>query len=351
MSNNLPALMRVPGIGQQSLDFIAKANGVTFLKNSSLKMRYLGSPAHAVDINGRAYHDKKDLIKLIGPTEKKVRGKKKSRIEIQDVKRFFVFENTPQMYDDLPTILPQLSTNNGKLPTPPAKTYTVKKKVVRSRILSYLNTVKGCKELYFWTITFPPGITDNLAYQAYNIWLTTLRQRGLLREYIWVAERQPETGRVHFHIAIPHKMPVTRANAMMRGTLKNMVKKRLLDYSLHKLARYNGVDISKNRGTKRVTNFAQGSRNKSLANYLTKYVTKNNGEFSHLAWHNSRGYSALFNGMAFTRDEIITHFLKFIDTKAAFENDFFVWMPWRDRPPDFFTRHLFQVNSYFQSLN
>jgi len=229
--------------------------------------------------------------------------------------------------------------------------YHVNKREVRQRLLGYINTEKGKKELYFWTVTFPKQISDDLAYKVFNIWLTSLRQYRMLKEYLWVAERQPQTGTIHFHIAIPHKMHVQRANAMMRGTLKTFIKRGELAYPLAAASRYNGVDIAKNRNTKRVTNFAIKKGSRALSVYLTKYVTKNDAGFTHLAWHNSRGFSAIFTGVTFTVSEFVSlAFDLFLDRTKCIKNDFFTFVPWsREGPPDRITRHLFQLNSFIQS--
>lgn len=227
--------------------------------------------------------------------------------------------------------------------------YRVKKSLVRQRLLGYINTMKGKKELYFWTVTFPEGVPDDLCYRAFNTWLTSLRQRKMLREYLWIAERQ-ENGTVHFHLGIPHFMNVHKANAMMRGTLKNLIRKGEIKYSIHRIRNYNGVDIAKNRKTKRVVNFALKKGARSLASYLTKYVTKNNTAFTHLAWHNSRGYSSIFTGVTYTIQEFIEEGLnQLLDRTQRLEGDFFIFIPWQHGPPRVITRHLYDLNSFIQS--
>jgi hypothetical protein len=193
----------------------------------------------------------------------------------------------------------------------------------------------------------------------------------MLRDYLWVAERQdgkradgrPATNTIHYHIAIPHYMNVQRANAMMRGTLKNLAKAGAIPYSLHQpqIAKYNGVDIAKNRKTGRVVNFAVKKGSRALATYLTKYVTKNNagvanekGEievpgFEHLAWHNSRGYSSLFTAVTFTIQEFKDlKFGPFLNRVRVFEMNFAKFIPWLYGPPPLLTDHLYKLNSYIQ---
>lgn len=172
----------------------------------------------------------------------------------------------------------------------------------------------------------------------------------MLKNYLWVAERQ-QNGTIHFHIAIPHRMPIKKANAMMRGTLINAARKNEIPCNVHALRRYNGVDIAKNRKTKKVTNFALRKGSKSLANYLTKYVTKNDGSFPHLAWHNSRGYSGIFLGVTFTTSEFLKMgFHHFIDRAKQFSQEHFVFVPWNATgPPKKIIDHLYQLNSWIQS--
>ena len=242
------------------------------------------------------------------------------------------------------------------------KSYSVKKSAVRQRLLAYLNTQKGKKELYFWTVTFPAGTSDDTAYQAFNTWLTSLRQYRMLKDYLWIAERQDgkrldpsdlkqATNTVHFHIAIPHKMPVKRANAMMAGTLKKLAKKGLINCSFDLLRNYNGVDIAKNRKTKRVVNFAIKKGSRSLLTYLTKYVTKNDGKFTHLAWHNSRAFSQLFTAVTLTLPEFEKYgFAKLLEKSKAYDGQYFVFIPWgRGGPPGSLMQHLHNVNSFIQS--
>lgn len=343
----LPALAPVPNISKEPLTIKATSSGITFLKENSFHSRYTGNNHFAVHIATAELMLKKELMKQITAANKPWMAPKKKALHPCNANPNSV-KSSEQISDNLSTETNSLLTNNNDLST---KTYSVNKREVRQRILAYINTMKGKKELFFWTVTFPPSISDALAYQAYNIWLTSLRQYRILKEYIWVAERQSETGAIHFHIAIPHFMNVHKANAMMRGTLKNMIRKGKLIYSVHKIARYNGVDIAKNRNTKRVTNFAVKKGSRSLVTYLTKYVTKNNEKFSHLAWHNSRGYSALFTGVTFNIPEFLSYgFHLLLNRAKAFVAEFFTFVPWLNDPPPLLTDHLYKLNSYTQTL-
>jgi hypothetical protein len=344
----LPTLAPVPNISKEPLTIKATTSGITFLKENIFRSRYTGNKHYAVDCNGNLW-TKKDFMKYIQQTNKRfgLQAKKKPLHPCNGGTK--TLEIMPQISNNLSTETNTLHTNPAKLSTI-NKEYSVNKREVRQRLLGYINTMRGKKELYFFTVTFPPGIVDTVAYQAFNIWLTALRQRNMLKEYIWIAERQ-QTGTIHFHIAIPHYMHVHKANAMMRGTLKNMIRKGKIDYSIYKIARYNGVDIAKNRNTKRVTNFAIKKGTRSLVTYLTKYVTKNDTKFAHLAWHNSRGFSMLFTGVTFNVPEFISKgFHLLINRAKAFVGEFFIHIPWLNDPPPLLVEHLYKINSHLQSL-
>lgn len=310
----------------------ATHSGIIVLKEGRYKKRYVGSKQSGVDINGRLYLRSADLDKAVA--EKcSDRAIKKGMQKHPNPRTAH-----PHAQDESTDI--NLSTKRCE--------YRVNKIEVRQRLLTMINTMKGSRELYFWTITFPVGTTDAIAYRAFNTWLTSLRQKKYLRDYLWVAERQ-QNSTIHFHIAIPHKLSVVAANRMMRTTLTTFAKRREIPFSVYQCKRYNGVDISKNRKTGRVTNFAIKKGSRAMANYLTKYVTKNNGTFTHLAWHNSRGFSSLFTGITFTVPEFLAYgFDKLLIRKSAINNDFFMFFPWLRDPPWAIVNHLFELNSYVQ---
>lgn len=406
-----PALGVVPSkvVGSDpDLVIKASATGITFLQERSFKKRYTGSKACAVGINGEIWPRKSDYNKMQAcklpsrlfttvdenelcfldherykkATAPKGRGKKKAGTPACLKLSNFCSEGTAASSAE--------NSESGNFAGNIAKkvrkkAYTVNKREVRQRILAYINTQKGKKHLYFWTVSFPEGTPDNIVYQIFNIWLTMLRKVGMLREYLWIAERQMgeriakpgklPTYTIHFHIAIPHFMDVQRANAMMRGTLKTFAKRGAMPggvcdtrtkttFFLPSVVKYNGVDICKHRTTKRIVNFAIKKGAKALATYLTKYVTKNNaglpdetGEvtvpaFEHLAWHNSRGFSALFTGVTFTLTEFrnsgLAHFLNRV---RVFKMNFAVFVPWLYGPPPKLEDHLYELNSYIQTIH
>lgn len=336
---NCPTIAAVPGI-HQDLTIKATASGITTLVKSRYKIRYTGSKGSYIDINGKLYIDKKKFKPEVAEEQKKRRPKKATR-KIERIEA--------QRSENFSTSEPQLSPKKQRLST----SYSVNKREVRQRILGYINTMRGKRHLYFWTVTFPAGTKDDACYMLFNVWLTQLRKKKMLRDYLWVAERQPlQTKTIHFHIAIPHTMDVIRANSMMRETLYTYIKRGLVPFSLADCYKYNGVHISKNRKTGRVVNFAIKKGARALATYLTKYVTKNDEQFTHLAWHNSRGYSAVFTGITFTLQEFEKFgFFLFVDkrdNRKLFIGDFAEWSPWINGPPPQLEQHLFQLNSFIQ---
>jgi len=351
MGCSLPKLGVVPSFHHE-LVIKATNSGIVYLKDGRFKKRYTGSNAAQVDINGKFYPTKKEYQKQLErdtPPDKR-RKIKSPRKNQPDLKRGDI--SIVEGEDKINTI--EKKRKKGG--------FTINKVEVRNRLLMYLRTSKGKKVLYFWTISFPEAITDQLAYQAFNTWLTALRQKKILKEYIWVAERQDgkrltdplktPTNNIHFHIAIPHYLNVTLANRTMKMILANFIRKGLMNYALAACKRYNGVELAKDKKYRRPVNFAIKKGGRALANYLSKYVSKNNESFDHLAWHNSRGYSALFTGVTFTVEEFKgLLFQEYLLPKSIINTQFFMFFPWRTGPPDLLINHLVQLNDYVQSLS
>lgn len=425
-----PALGKYPGMGEDDVVLKTTATGVTFLHQRRYKNRYTGSKKSAVDINGVMWRSATDLKKITCrrySQDLDYRERVKNAIRVDENGACYLVDFVDKKIKKAPspgrlTFLESSTTNtalvdcrsaaisdknatsenfstdSGKNTTNVAKVvrkkaYMINKREVRQRILAYINTQKGKKELYFWTVSFPEGTPDDVCYQAFNTWLTTLRTRQkdkfgklmppMLKEYLWIAERQlgerSATGKaptltIHFHIAIPHYMNVPKANTAMRTILKNLAKKGLMPgavcnargerYYLPSIARYNGVDICKNRKTRRVINFAIKKGARALGNYLTKYVTKNNAgvadengntpipAFTHLAWHNSRGFSCLFTAVTFTIAEFTKFgFRPFLNKVRQFHMEFATFIPWLFGPPPLLMEHFYQLNSYIQTIH
>lgn len=413
-----PALGKVPALTVDTLTIKATATGITYLHDRKFKNRYAGSKQCAVDINGNLWLSAADLAKDV-QAWKTVKGKKVNVSELPGweykggkwvEKETAASPGCRKMLRDTNVIVePAISTqfpvcqnisekiagSGEKIAKKERKkSYSVNKKEVRGRIMGYLNTRKGRKEMYFVTVSFPEGTPDDTCYQAFNTWLTALRQKrkdpktgklrpAMLKEYLWIAQRQlgerAPTGKrptltIHFHIAIPHFINIQRANALMRGTLKTYAKKGMMPGAvvhaktkeigyLACIARYNGVDLAKNKYTRRVVNFALDRGGKALASYLARYVTRNDAGiadkdgnievpgFSHLAWHNSRGFSCLFTAVTFTVNEFYRNgFRSQLNAGKQYNMLFATFIPWMNGPPPILLQHLYELNSYIQQL-
>lgn len=349
----ITALAKVPNTVGEHLLIKATSSGIVFLKDGRYRSRYTGNKKSAVDINGNLWLRAAELKRAIkGPDTR--REKKEARVETQ-ADNSILQMISPQISENFSTIQGEIAPLIDIVSTKPPREYFVNKKEVRQRLLGFINTQAGKKELYFWTVTFPMGTSDNEAFKIYNNWLTQLRQRKMLKNYLWVTERQGEKSTIgnttiHFHIAIPHRMSVQRANQLMRGILKGAAKKGIIPASVYACNRYNGVDIAKNRTTRRVVNFAIKKGSRALVTYLTKYVTKNDVGFLHLAWYGSRGYSSIFTGVTFTIPEFRRNGLYGrLDASKKLEGEFFVFVPWWGEPPRKLMDHLYELNSFLQS--
>lgn len=304
---------------QNPLEFSATLTGITMLKQYSYRQRLKGSKDYIQTPDDRIIH-RKEIKHEIQPVKKK-----KKQIETDE---------EPQE---------EKSTEPKE-----EREYVVNKKEVRHRILNYVNQQIGIKKLYFWTVTFPNQTPDNTAYILLNKWLTRLRKEKMLTEYLWIAERQ-ENNTIHFHVAIPNYMNVQKANKFMRASIMYSIRDREIKYTHTQAMNYNGIDIAKNRRTKRIVNFASNKKGKALTNYLTKYVTKNSTSFKHLAWHCSRAFSNLVTGFTLLKSEVIKFKLsKFLEPLRKWENDFAIFIPWKNKAPDLITNYLAQINQYIQ---
>lgn len=223
--------------------------------------------------------------------------------------------------------------------------YVVNKKEVSHRIKNFVNQMPGKKMLFFWTVTFPVGTSDDIAFICLNKWLTRLRAESMLKSYIWVSERQ-QNGTIHFHLAIHQRMDVKLANKYMRASIMHCINANQINYSRVEAMRYNGVDISKDRNKKKVTNFAEGKNQRKLISYITKYVTKNTGTFQHLAWHSSRDYSNLIIAVRLTNSEFLQVVNSgYLNEIICFEGEYYEFYTWKKEPPPELLSYLKFVNN------
>lgn len=304
--------------------------GVTILTKSKYKVRHAG-PSEIVQIPRAGF-----IMRSADPYKKKRPPKKRRSVRKT---------NCPE--------------HDGKKQVAKVPNYRIDKKEVQHRIRGFVNQMKGEKMLYFWSITFPPNTSDDVCYILLNKWLTRLRQEKMLREYLWIAERQEgdrlqdktkePTHTLHFHMVINQKMNVHTANKYMRASIMHSINAGEIQYDRTKAMRYNGVDIAKDRKTRRVINFAKAKKQKALTNYLAKYVSKNDSSFTHLAWHSSRGYSNIVTAVRFTWDEYSrSNTENLLDNNEPLICEYFYFRRWKGPPPKDLLMYLGLLNQSIQ---
>jgi len=191
----------------------------------------------------------------------------------------------------------------------------------------------------FVTITFPEGTADENAFRFYNTWLTKLRKINYLHTYIWVSERQ-KNSTLHFHMLTTDYVKIVDWNRFMKETLINEYNKDNQIFNGYNPENYNGIDLAKNRKTKKIVNFADKKSSKSLSIYITKYITKNDTVFTRLVWHCSRNVSALFTSVYqyFTHLDIQKYIKE--NTLKFFATDYsIIYILKRELPNHFFIEY------------
>jgi hypothetical protein len=156
------------------------------------------------------------------------------------------------------------------------------------------------------TLTMIAPCSDYQAVSCLNKYLTVLRKKEGLFNYVWVAEKQGN-GNIHFHMIIDKRFEISYINSLWitqqfnSGIINQEAKLSLFnDYGLtfkkaHKLGcvagsywhqviqKYlNPVDVKK---VKTIDGMSQ---------YLTNYVIKNESKLSCNIWHSNRNVSKLF---------------------------------------------------------
>jgi hypothetical protein len=322
--------------------FKATGTGIVKLKERSFRKSYWLSPGYCQNADGTII------------TKREAAEQEKNRNSDRDKKKFSPGQRSKQANERADNRVNEnfedLQLNIAAAERKPRQ-YLLKKRIIRARIAAMSNMLCykfGHKaRLHFFTITFKAGTSDAIAYRLLNTWLTNLRQKGLLKSYLWVAERQ-QNKTIHFHLLVPHYMKVQQANACMRESIIFLIKKGVItDWNLYSAKKYNGIDIAKDRKTKRVVNFAERKKERALSRYITKYITKNDTTSDRLPWHNSRDWSALALGVCLSAKQLIQlipdgNMLQ----KKSFENEYVQFWPWAAGPPGSLMKHLAEIN-YF----
>lgn len=190
---------------------------------------------------------------------------------------------------------------------------------IRRKLYAWFNTEQGKKKMSFITVTFPGQTDDNEIYRIFNLFLTKLRKYENLLSYLWVAERQ-KNGTIHYHILTTDDVYVKEWNNHLRIILINLYNKNNLHFKGYNPIKYNGVDIAKDRKTKKVINFASKSNQKAVSYYITKYITKNDTKMNRFVWHCSRNISVLFTSVVLP-DSFLQEWEEKNTDKKVYENE------------------------------
>lgn len=155
------------------------------------------------------------------------------------------------------------------------------KSKIRKKLLAFS---QNHKKLTFVTLTFVNIIEDKKAVFILRRFIDNMKKRSEKFDYIWVAERQTNNlvfqGNIHFHLV----------------TNKHWNIKKTWQYWLDLQAK-NGI-IPRDKNFKPSSAFdvkrISTQNPTQIAQYLTKYVTKNKAEFDCQVWNCSEGISKLY---------------------------------------------------------
>jgi hypothetical protein len=273
---------------------------------------------------GSGYTVMVDLVQQAGYRSRHILKNRDLLIDAGGVMRVPTGKEVPEKKRSTKTI--------DKIPVPRAnKLKTMNAPKMKALIMAMVNTLRHRftkMPMHFFTVSFPPCIDVKTAKRYLNIWLTKLRADEKIFMYLWVMEWQ-KNGTAHFHLLIPGYLNVRYANRLMKETLVNAVKKREIEWTVLAAEKYNGVDIAKNKYTRKITNFADPAAGAALAKYVSKYITKNNAPTEYQRWHCSREWSGLCTGVALTENEA-RKFWAVVDHDDTIENEFFIFYRWKN---------------------
>jgi len=217
------------------------------------------------------------------------------------------------------------------------RSYKLNKSKVRKKCHALSQLPKSKKFLAFYSISFPYGLTDETGYRIYNTWLTRCRKDCGLKTYLWIAERQ-KNGTIHFHLLTNDFMPIRKVNSYMASCLASEKARGIEVLREINTEKYNGVDVKK-----------VDKNRKSLIGYLTKYITKNEIEFTHLPWHCSRDVSRLFTTINFEfpdRDKYFDQIPDHVDNYNVHVTDNYKVAGFKFRPDENIYSELDGINEF-----
>lgn len=140
------------------------------------------------------------------------------------------------------------------------------------------------KKLSFVTLTFLNKVTDEQAINILRKFIDNTKKRSKDFQYIWIVERQNKNdsfkGNPHFHMITNKYWDIKKYwNYWMELQIKNGVIPR--DKNFRPSSAFDVKQLTSNNI-------------RSIASYVTKYVTKNNDKFKCQVWNCSKKISLLY---------------------------------------------------------
>ena len=201
---------------------------------------------------------------------------------------------------------PKPKSTKKKSNTPKPKTLSRRsKQKIRKKITCF---ARCYKRLSFVTLTFLNKVDDEKAIVILRKFLDNAKKRNTDFQYVWVAERQTKNdqfkGNVHFHIITNKYWKIQKWwNYWIDLQMKNGVKPRNA-----KFRPSSAFDVKQ----------LNSSNIKSIASYVTKYVTKNNAKFKCQVWNCSKRISRLYTDF-YTTVEYVEQFERLNAIRRTFK--------------------------------
>ena len=187
------------------------------------------------------------------------------------------------------------------------------KRKIRKKLICF---ARCYKKLSFVTLTFLNTVTDEQAVNILRKFIDNVKKRSENFQYIWVAERQTKNdtfkGNIHFHMITNKYWKIEKWwNYWLDLQMKNGIAPRDKDFkpsSAFDVRELNSNNI------------------RSIASYVTKYVTKNNDKFKCQVWNCSRQVSELYTDF-YTDNNFVDEFKKLDSVLKEFEVKDFINRP------------------------
>ncbi|WP_029034235.1 rolling circle replication-associated protein [Salinimicrobium terrae] len=179
------------------------------------------------------------------------------------------------------------------------------KQKIRKKITCF---ARCYKRLSFVTLTFLNKVSDEEAVNILRKFLDNAKKRSKDFEYVWIAERQTKNdafkGNVHFHMITNKYWRVEKWwNYWIELQIKNGIKPRKKDFKPS-----SAFDVKQ----------LNSSNIRSIASYVTKYVTKNDAKFKCQVWNCSKRVSELYTDF-YTTTEFTDQFKRLNAVLKEFE--------------------------------